>query len=570
MLETKHPLPNSTTQELVKHNWLSIFAWRYIFEQDREIWLINCLNRGCASLTAGQWKLSLSLATQCLQDLRKSNVYALQSWRKTFLLFGLLTILTTTHHHCYPRTFFMALPYLLCSFWHQKIYEFQEEYSWLSLKDHNTSSLRSKDFFHGTAVSFMQFLTPENLRVPRGILPIIPKANSNVTPMPTEYTDITEVSLVRELCTRNSWWCEDTVWCPSDFKDKGKRVFVKCWGFEGQRKSWAQKNTYQGLHFMPASNKWNELSAVWLCCHFSQRKHSQRLWSLSWISSGKQCSASTNTCDYSRHASVCYLQTDAVAVTTATRRTKGMLPCSRGYTLRWTSWSCLETGWTGVDGKRLLFRLVSLQVKGLMPYQMVYRSQEQDMPINWQQQSYTFSSGQLSMTTYSFKTKQKRHRHSCHGIRKCFQKSRSLPSGLWHCIWRFSIFSLCVLWGQLFQTIYAVSWWICTMDVRTQPFKLCPLASSSHSRRAAANQSSFHICRVQKGTLCCAENWARLFRRGHGPSPWTTQWADEGRWWHCRTDWQFNTFAQVDHSRPRGVTDLAQVWKHLQIHKWKT
>ena len=62
--------------------------------------------------------------------------------------------------------------------------------------DHNTSSLRSRDSFHGTAISLMQFPTTENPGVPRGIPLIIPKASSNdVTPMPAEYTDVTEVSL---------------------------------------------------------------------------------------------------------------------------------------------------------------------------------------------------------------------------------------------------------------------------------------------------------------------------------------------------------------------------------------
>ena len=65
--------------------------------------------------------------------------------------------------------------------------------------DHNTSSLRSKDSFHGTAISLMQFPTTENPGVPRGIPLITPKASSNdVIPMPAEYTDVTEVSLVRE------------------------------------------------------------------------------------------------------------------------------------------------------------------------------------------------------------------------------------------------------------------------------------------------------------------------------------------------------------------------------------
>ena len=67
--------------------------------------------------------------------------------------------------------------------------------------DHSTSSLRSKDSFYGTSISLMQFPTPENPGVPRGIPLIIPKASSNdVTPMPAEYTDVTEVSLVRECC----------------------------------------------------------------------------------------------------------------------------------------------------------------------------------------------------------------------------------------------------------------------------------------------------------------------------------------------------------------------------------
>ena len=72
--------------------------------------------------------------------------------------------------------------------------------------DRNTSSLLSKDSFHGTAISLMQFSTTENPGVPRGISLIVPKASSkDVTPMPAEYTDVTEVSLVRECYAPETW-----------------------------------------------------------------------------------------------------------------------------------------------------------------------------------------------------------------------------------------------------------------------------------------------------------------------------------------------------------------------------
>lgn len=65
--------------------------------------------------------------------------------------------------------------------------------------DHNTSSLRSKESFHGTAVSLTQFPTADNLGLSRE-MPLIntEASNSDATLLPPEYTNLPEVSITRE------------------------------------------------------------------------------------------------------------------------------------------------------------------------------------------------------------------------------------------------------------------------------------------------------------------------------------------------------------------------------------
>ena len=193
--------------------------------------------------------------------------------------------------------------------------------------DHNTSSLRSKDSFHGTAVSLMQFPTPENRGVPRGMPLIIPKASSNdVTPMPAEYTDVTEVSLVREC------YAPETL---GDVKTQSDALLTSRtreneWLSDVEVLRAKESRERKRLHIMGCISCQQATSGT-TCLQYGSaatfhRESTVSFYDPSCHESHQASSAapqpSANTCDYSRHASVCYLQTDSVAVASDTWRRK--------------------------------------------------------------------------------------------------------------------------------------------------------------------------------------------------------------------------------------------------------